>query len=94
MSGSAAKRIDGAIDDKRRHTIDFERSMAKPVTNYPHCYALTIAAALFLSFWQFFNEEMGLPVVAMVALFIFRIYLPAMWVGHRRVHDACHGGGA
>jgi ATP-binding cassette subfamily B protein len=78
MSGSAAKRIDGAIDDNRRHAIDFEHSMVKPVTNYLHCYALTIAAVLFLSFWQFFNGEMSMPVVAMVVLFIFRIYLPAM----------------
>jgi ATP-binding cassette subfamily B protein len=78
MSGSAAKRIDGAIDDNRRHAIDFEHSMVKPVTNYLHCYAITIAAVLFLSFWQFFNGEMSMPVVAMVVLFVFRIYLPAM----------------
>ncbi|MDR1219872.1 MAG: ABC transporter ATP-binding protein/permease, partial [Treponema sp.] len=78
MSGSAAKRIDSAIDDNCRHAIDFEHSMVKPVTNYLHCYALTIAAVLFLSFWQFWGGEMGLPVVAMVVLFIFRIYLPAM----------------
>ncbi len=52
--------------------------MIQPVTRYLHCYAFAIAAVLFLSFWQFFNGEMGLPVVAMVALFIFRVYLPAM----------------
>jgi ATP-binding cassette subfamily B protein len=78
MSGSAAKRIDGAIDDNRDHAIDFEHRMVKPVTRYLHCYAFAIAAVLFLSFWRFFNGEMGLPVVAMVVLFIFRIYLPAM----------------
>jgi ATP-binding cassette subfamily B protein len=33
---------------------------------------------LFLSFWQFFNGEMSMTVVAMVVLFIFRSYLPAM----------------
>ena len=48
MSGGAAKRIDGAIDDNRRHAIDFEYSMVGPVTNYLHCYALAIAAVLFL----------------------------------------------
>jgi ATP-binding cassette subfamily B protein len=78
MSGDAAKRIDTAIDENRHHAIEFEHSLVKPVTNYLHCYALTIAAVLFLSFWQFFNGEMNIAVVAMVALFIFRIYLPAM----------------
>lgn len=78
MSGSAAKRIDGAIDDNCRHAIEFECAMVKPVTRYLNCYAFAIAAVLFLSFWQFFNGEMGLPVVAMVTLFIFRIYQPAM----------------
>ena len=78
MSGSAAKRIDSAIDDNRRHAIEFEHAMVKPVTRYLNCYAFAIAAVLFLSFWQFFNGEMGLPVVVMVVLFIFRIYQPAM----------------
>jgi ATP-binding cassette subfamily B protein len=78
MSGGAAKRIDAAIDENRRHAIDFEHSMVKPVTNYLHCYALTIAAVLFLSFWRFWGGEMSIAVVAMVTLFIFRIYLPAM----------------
>jgi ATP-binding cassette subfamily B protein len=78
MAGSAAKRMDGAINDNCRHAIDFEYRMVKPVTRYLDCYAFAIAAALFLSFWQFRGGEMGLPVVVMVALFIFRIYLPAM----------------
>ncbi len=78
MTGDAAKRIDTSIEDACRHAIDFEASMIQPVTRYLHCYAFAIAAVLFLSFWQFFNGEMGLPVVAMVALFIFRVYLPAM----------------
>jgi hypothetical protein len=50
--------------------------MIKPVTRYLDCFA--IAAAMFLSFWRFRGGEMGLPVVIMVTLFIFRIYLPAM----------------
>jgi ABC-type multidrug transport system fused ATPase/permease subunit len=78
MSSGAAKRIDGAIDDNRRHAIDFEHSMVKPVTNYLHCYALTIAAVLFLSFWQFFNGEMSMPVVAMVVLFMALLVIAAM----------------
>ncbi len=78
MSGSAAKRIDRAIDDNRRHAIEFEHNMVKPVTRYLNCYAFSIAVVLFLSFWQFFNGEMSLPVVVMVTLFIFRIYQPAM----------------
>jgi len=78
MSGSAAKRIDSAIDDNRRHAIEFEHNMVKPVTRYLNCYAFAIAAVMFLSFWQFFNGEMSLPVVVMVTLFIFRIYQPAM----------------
>ncbi|MDR1329175.1 MAG: ABC transporter ATP-binding protein/permease [Oscillospiraceae bacterium] len=81
MSGDAAKRMDASIEDACLHAIDFESSMVKPVTRYLHCYAFAIAAALFLSFWRFFNGEMGLPVVIMVALFIFRIYLPAMGLG-------------
>jgi ATP-binding cassette subfamily B protein len=78
MSGGAAKRMDDSIEDACLHAIDFEHSMMKPVINYLHCYALTIAAVLFLSFWQFFNGAMSMPVVAMVVLFVFRIYLPAM----------------
>jgi ATP-binding cassette subfamily B protein len=78
MAGNAAKRMDGAIDDTCSRAIDFEHSMIKPVTRYLDCYAFAIAAVLFLSFRQFFNMEMSLPVVVMVALFIFRIYLPAM----------------
>jgi ATP-binding cassette subfamily B protein len=78
MSGSAAKRIDGAINDNRDHAIDFEHSMVKPVTRYLHCYAFAIASTLFLSFWRFFNGEMDIAIVVMVALFIFRIYLPAI----------------
>jgi ATP-binding cassette subfamily B protein len=78
ISGSAAKRIDGAIEDNRRCAIEFEHRMVKPVTRYLDCYAFAIAAVLFLSFWRFLNGEMGLPVVVMTALFIFRIYQPAM----------------
>jgi ATP-binding cassette subfamily B protein len=78
MSGSAAKRMDKSIDDARDYAIDFEASMVTPVIWYLHCYAFATATVLFLSFWQFFNAEMSLPVVVMVALFIFRIYLPAM----------------
>jgi ATP-binding cassette subfamily B protein len=78
MAGSAATRIDGAIDDNRDHAIDFEHSMVKPVTRYLHCYAFAIAAVLFVSFWQFWGGAMEVSVVVMVALFIFRIYLPAM----------------
>jgi ATP-binding cassette subfamily B protein len=78
MAGNAARRMDGAINDTCRHAIDFEHSMVKPVTRYLDCYAFAIAAVLFLSFRQFWGGGMGLPVVVMVALFIFRIYLPAM----------------
>lgn len=78
MSGSAAKRIDGAIHDNCRHAIEFEESMVKPVTRYLDCFAFAIAAVLFLSFWRFFNGEMALPALVMVALFVFRIYQPAM----------------
>ncbi|MDR1068486.1 MAG: ABC transporter ATP-binding protein/permease, partial [Clostridiales Family XIII bacterium] len=78
MSGDAAKRMDDSIEDACHHAIDFEHSMIRPVTRYLHCYAFAIAAVLFLSFWQFFNGELSLPVVVMVALFVFRIYLPAM----------------
>jgi ATP-binding cassette subfamily B protein len=78
MTGSAARRMDGAINDTCRHAIDFEYRMVKPVTRYLDCYAFAIAAVLFISFRQFWGGEMGLPVVVTVALFIFRIYLPAM----------------
>jgi ATP-binding cassette subfamily B protein len=78
MAGSAAKRIDAAIDDNRRAALDFEHSMVGPVTRYLNCYAFAIAAVLFISFWQFFNGAMSIAVVVMVTLFIFRIYLPAM----------------
>jgi ATP-binding cassette subfamily B protein len=78
MAGAAAKRMDASIGDACRHAIDFESALVKPVTRYLNCYAFAIAAALFLSFRRFFSGEMALPVVVMVALFIFRIYLPAM----------------
>ncbi|MDR2743453.1 MAG: ABC transporter ATP-binding protein/permease [Treponema sp.] len=78
MAGDAAKRMDASIEDACRHAIDFESAMVKPVTRYLNCYAFAIAVALFISFWQFWGGEMELPVVVMVALFIFRIYLPAM----------------
>ncbi|MDR2493301.1 MAG: ABC transporter ATP-binding protein/permease [Coriobacteriales bacterium] len=78
MAGAAAKRISTAIDDNRRRAIDFEQGMLRPINRYLDCYALTIAAVLFLSFWQYFNGEMSLAVVVMVALFVFRVYAPAM----------------
>lgn len=78
MSGDAAGRMDKTIEDACTHAIDFENSMVRPSTRYLNCYALTIAATLFLSFWQIFNGQMDLAVVVMLALFIFRIYLPAM----------------
>jgi ATP-binding cassette subfamily B protein len=78
MEGSAAKRMDRAISDNCRHAIDFEQGMVKPVTRYLDCYAFAIAAVLFISFRQFLGGGMELPVVVMTALFIFRIYLPAM----------------
>jgi ATP-binding cassette subfamily B protein len=78
MSGDAAKRMDKSIADACVHAINFEHGMIRPVTRYLNCFALTIAAGLFLSFWQFFNGQMDLAVVIMLALFIFRIYLPAM----------------
>ena len=78
MTGDAAGRMDKTIDDACVNAIDFEHSMVRPVTRYLNCFALTIAAVLFLSFWQLFNGQMDLAVVVMLALFVFRIYAPAM----------------
>jgi len=78
MSGEAAGRMDKTIEDACTHAIEFEHSMVPPVTQYLNCYALTISATLFLSFWQAFNGQMDLAVVVMLALFVFRIYMPAM----------------
>ena len=78
MSGDAAARINKSIDDACAHAIDFEHGMVRPIGRYLNCFALTISATLFISFWQFFNGQMDLAVVVMFALFIFSIYLPAM----------------
>ena len=78
MTGEAAGRMDKTIEDACTNAIDFEHSLIRPVTNYLNCFALTIAAVLFLSFWQAFNGQMDLAVVVMLALFVFRIYAPAM----------------
>jgi ATP-binding cassette subfamily B protein len=39
---------------------------------------LGISSVVFLSFWLFFNGSLALPLVVMAALFIFRIFAPAM----------------
>ena len=78
MSGDAAGRMDRTIEDACRHAIDFEHSMISPVTRYLNCFALTIAASLFLCFWQVFHGQMGIAVAVMLALFVFRVYAPAM----------------
>jgi len=78
MTSDAAGRMGKTIEDACVNAIDFEHSMIRPVTRYLNCYALTIAAVLFLSFWQIFNGQMDLSVVVMLALFVFRIYAPAM----------------
>ena len=78
MAGDAAKRVNKSIDDACRHAIDFEEAMIKPVTRYLDCYALSISSVIFLSFWMFFNGTLALPLVVMVALFIFRVFAPAM----------------
>jgi ATP-binding cassette subfamily B protein len=80
MSGEAAKRMDKSIEDVCTHAINFEHGMVAPVTRYLNCYALTIAVILFLSFWLFLGGQMDLAVVVMAALFIFRVYLPAMGI--------------
>jgi ATP-binding cassette subfamily B protein len=78
MSGEAAGRMDKSIADACVHAINFEHGMMRPGTRYLNCYALTIAAGLFLSFHLFTGGQMNLPIVIMLALFIFRAYLPAM----------------
>ncbi|MDR1900892.1 MAG: ABC transporter ATP-binding protein/permease [Treponema sp.] len=77
MSGDAAKRMNRSIDDACCYAIDFEESMVPPVTRYLHCYALTIAVIIFIASWLCWGGQMGLPMMIILALFIFQVYRPA-----------------
>ena len=78
MAGDAAKRINHSINEACRHAIAFEEAMVPPLTRYLNCYALAISSVVFLSYRLFFNGALALPQVIMAALFIFRIFAPAM----------------
>jgi ATP-binding cassette subfamily B protein len=78
MSGDAAGRMDKTIEDTCTHAINFEHGMIRPGNRYLNCFALTIAVGLFLAFWVYFIGQMDIAMVIVVALFIFRIYQPAM----------------
>jgi hypothetical protein len=67
-----------SIDDACGYAIDFEESMVTPVIRYLDCYALTVAVIIFIASWLCWGGQMGLPMMIILALFVFQVYRPAM----------------
>lgn len=77
MAGDRAKSIKDTIQSTRDHAIDFEEKFTPPYFRYQTCYSAGIALTVLLVTSFCLTGSMGLPVMLMLLVSVFYIYLPA-----------------
>jgi ATP-binding cassette subfamily B protein IrtB len=76
LAGAKAKAVKDAIRSTRDHAIDFEEKFIPPTVLYQTCFAVGIAATVFLAAGFCLNGGMDLAVMLMLTIFIFYLYIP------------------
>lgn len=81
MAGDKAKNIKKTFEETRDHAIEFEEEFVVPSIRYDTCFSVGIALTVFAVAYFCFYGSLDIAVMIMIAIFIFRLYMPAKSMG-------------
>ena len=81
MAGDKAQNIKKTFEETRDHAIEFEEECVPPNILYDTCFSVGIALTVFAATYFCFYGSLDIAVMIMLAIFIFRLYMPMKSLG-------------